>query len=170
MKIKLFVTGGTIDCQKIVQRTQKYIFTKTHIPEMLSRGRNRTKINLEALMLKHSSDMTDEDRKLILEKCQKETRARIVITHGTATIIETAKVLGKNIENKTIVLVGAMTPFIFKNSDALFNLGGAIVVVQILPRGVYVVMNGKIFTWDNVRKNRKLGEFEIINNKKCLTS
>lgn len=162
MKIKLFITGGTIDCQKIVQKTQKYIFTKTHIPEMLEQGRNRAKVNLEILMLKDSLDMTDGDRKLILEKCKKEVTDRIIITHGTDTMVETAKILGREIKNKTIVLLGAMTPFVFKKSDALFNLGGAVAAVQALPVGVYIAMNGKIFNWDNVRKNKKLGEFETL--------
>jgi len=162
MKIKIFITGGTIDCQKIDEKTQKYIFTKTHIPEMLEQGRNRTKVNLEVLMLKDSLDMTDDDRKIILEKCKKAPENKIVITHGTDTMVETAQILGKNIKNKIIVLLGAMTPFVFKNSDALFNLGAAITAVQILKKGVYIAMNGKIFTWDNVRKNRKLGEFETL--------
>lgn len=130
MKIKIFITGGTIDCQKIVQKTQKYIFGETHIPEMLEQGRNRAKVNLEVLMLKDSLDMTDEDRKLILEKCKKVPEDKIVITHGTDTIVETAQILGKNIKNKIIVLLGAMTPFVFENSDALFNLGGQLLLFK----------------------------------------
>jgi L-asparaginase len=124
MKIKLFITGGTIDCQRIDSKTKKYIFSETHIPEMLEQGRSRVKEDFETLMLKDSLDITDEDRKLILEKCKRVAEDKIVITHGTDTMVETAQVLGKNIKNKTIVLTGAMTSFVFENSDALFNLGG----------------------------------------------
>ena len=162
MKIKIFITGGTIDCQKIDSKIQQYIFTETHLPQMLEQGRNRTEVDLETLMLKYSLYMTDADRKLILEKCREIPEDKIVITYGTDTMVETATILGKNIKNKTIVLLGAMTPFVFKNSDALFNLGAAITVVQILPKGVYIAMNGKIFTWDNVRKDKKLGEFKTL--------
>lgn len=138
MKIKIFVTGMTIDCQRIDKKTQKNIFTKSYIPEMLEQGRNRAEVDLETLMLKDSLYITDADRKLILEKCKKTPEDKILITHGTDTMVETAKVLGNNIKNKTIVLLGAMTPFVFKNSDALFNLGAAITAVQILKKGVYM--------------------------------
>lgn len=116
-----------------------------------------------------SLDMTDEDRKVILENCKKTTEDRIVITHGTDTMIETAKVLASEVKDeqsslsdKTIVLTGAMIPYKFGSSDALFNIGSALSFVQILPHGIYIAMNGKYFNWNNVRKNKDIGEFEEI--------
>ena len=106
--------------------------------------------------------MTDEDREKILQSCKDCEEDKIIITHGTDTMVETAQVLGKNIKDKTIVLVGAMIPYNQEKSDALFNLGCAVSAVQILPKGVYIAMNGKIFSWDNVRKNKELGLFESI--------
>ena len=161
MTIKLFITGGTIDCEKI-EKENKYIFTKTHLPEMLEQARNRVDINSEILMLKDSVYMTNSDRERILKRCKSTKEDKIVITHGTDTMVETAQVLGKNIKDKTIVLLGAMTPYNQKNSDALFNLGSAITAVQLLSKGVYITMDGKIFSWDNVRKNKELGEFEEL--------
>jgi len=158
--IKLFITGGTIDCEKI--EGNKYIFAETHLPDMLKQARNRIDIKSEVLMLKDSIYTTDADRKNVLDKCKSSKEDKIIITHGTDTMAETAQVLGKNIKDKTIVLLGAMVPYNQKNSDALFNLGSAITAVQTLPHGVYISMNGKLFSWDNVRKNKELGEFEII--------
>lgn len=106
--------------------------------------------------------MNDNDRAMILEKCKATKEERILITHGTDTMVETAQVLGKSISNKTIVLTGAMVPFSFGKTDALFNLGTALAAVQILSNGVFIAMGGKIFPWDNVRKNKEIGEFENI--------
>jgi len=158
MAIKLFVTGGTIDCEGV--EAGKYIFGDTHMPEMLKQARNRTEIIPEILMLKNSDEMTEHDRNKILEKCRSCEEDKIIISHGTISMVETARLLGKNIKNKTIVLFGAVVPYNKKNSDALFNLGGAIAGVQLLPKGVYIAMNGKLFAWDNVRKNEELLEFE----------
>ncbi len=161
MAIRLFITGGTIDCEKI-EKNDKYIFGKTHIPEMLKQGRCNLDIICQVIMLKRSTYMTDKDRKKILKSCKDCKEDEIIITHGTATMVETAKVLGNNIKNKTIVLLGAMVPYNKKNSDALFNLGCAVSAVQALPKGVYITMNGKIFSWENARKNKELGLFEKI--------
>jgi len=106
--------------------------------------------------------MTDADRQIILENCRKSPEDKIVITHGTDTMVETARVLGEHIKDKTIVLTGAMVPYAFGSSDGLFNLGSALSFVQALPPGVYIAMNGRYFTWDHVRKNRERGEFEEI--------
>jgi len=163
MIIKLFITGRTIDCEQINPDTKEYIFSETHLPEMLKRGRNKVDVDLEVLMLKDSAYMTDSDRENILQKCKSCKEDKIVITHGTDTIIETAQVLGKNIGDKTIVLWGAITPYNQKNSDALFNLGSALTAVQLIPKGVYITMNGKIFPWDNVFKNKTVQEFEELN-------
>ena len=161
MIIKLFITGGTIDCERI-EPENKYIFEETHLPEMLKQARNRVDVESVTLMFKDSIYMTDSDREKILEGCKSCKEDKIIITHGTDTMIETAQVLGKNIKDKTIVLLGAMIPYNQKNSDALFNLGSAITAVQLLPRSVYITMNGKIFSRDNVRKNKKLQEFEEL--------
>lgn len=113
-------------------------------------------------MLEDSLSMNDADRKIILENCISADGDKIVITHGTDMMVATAKVLGKVIKNKTVVLTGAMIPYKFGSSDGLFNLGSALAFVQILPPGVYVSMNGKYFEWDKVQKNRKTGIFEEI--------
>jgi L-asparaginase len=113
-------------------------------------------------MMVDSNRMTDTDRKIVLENCKAAQGDRILIIHGTDTMVETARVLANSIRNKTIVLSGAMIPFVFVGSDSMFNLGSALAFVQTLPHGVYISMNGKFFPWDNVRKNRDKGEFEAI--------
>jgi L-asparaginase len=161
MKIKLFITGGTIDARYNYLKG-KVDYDKTHIEDMLSQGRTRVKIDIEQLMLVDSGDITDENRQQILEKCNHADTDKIVITHGTDTLVKTAQLLGENIKDKTIVLVGSMIPYAFKGSDALFNLGAAVTAVQILDKGVFVAMNCKVFTWDNVKKNFDLGEFQEL--------
>ena len=161
MSIKLFITGGTVDKQ-YNPLNGELVFVKTHLPEMLEQVKNKVDIGLEVLMLKDSLDMNDNDRAMILEKCNATKEERILITHGTDTMVETAQVLGKSISNKTIVLTGAMVPFSFGKTDALFNLGTALASVQILSNGIFIAMGGKIFPWDNVRKNKEIGEFENI--------
>ena len=111
-------------------------------------------------MLLDSGDITDEQREQILEKCRSTKADKIIVTHGTDTLVQTAEILGQNIDDKTIIVVGSMIPYRFKGSDALFNLGAAITAVQLLDKGVFVTMNGEIFSWDNVQKNFDLGEFE----------
>lgn len=159
--IKLFITGGTIDADKI-EEGDKYIFDKTYIPQMLEQARCKVNIKSQVLFLKDSIYTTDEDREKILTSCKDCTENQIIITHGTDTMTETAQELGKLDIDKTIVLLGAMVPFNQQKSDALFNLGCAISAVQSLPHGVYITMNGKIFSWNNVQKNKKLGLFEDI--------
>ncbi len=109
-----------------------------------------------------SLSMTNADRKKILKECQTSTQDKVLITHGTDTMVETAKLLGQHIKNKTIILTGAMIPYAFGSSDGLFNLGSALAFLQTLPPGVYISMNGKYFPWDNVRKNKEVGLFEPI--------
>ncbi len=161
-KIKIFVTGGTIDCNKINPKTNEYLFTETHLPKMLERSGNKTDIDIEVLMMKDSLLMSGADREIITEKCLCCDEGKIIITHGTDTMPETAKYLGEGIKNKTIILVGAMIPYNQPDSDAMFNLGTAIANVQLLPKGVFISMNGKVFTWDNVMKNKELGIFETL--------
>lgn len=161
MKIKIFITGGTFD-KEYDELTGNLFFKDTHLPEMLRLGRCRLDTDLRTLMMIDSLDSTDADRKVILENCKSTPEDRIVITHGTDTMVETAEVLAGEIKDKTIVLVGAMIPYKFGSSDGLFNLGAALSFVQVLPYGIYIAMNGKYFNWDNVRKNKEIGEFEEI--------
>lgn len=161
LRIRIFVTGGTFD-KEYNELDGSLFFKDTHLPEMLKLGRSRVAVVIEPLMLIDSLEMTDSDRNTILEHCRKAKEDRIVITHGTDTMDLTAGALGKKIRDKTIVLTGAMIPYKFGSSDGLFNLGSALAFAQSLPPGVYVAMNGRYFTWDNVKKNRLSGEFEEI--------
>jgi L-asparaginase len=104
--------------------------------------------------------MTDADRRTLLEQCRQAPEKQIVITHGTDTMVETARILEEGQVGKTIVLTGAMVPYAFGSSDGLFNLGSALSFVQVLPAGVYLAMNGKFFPAGRARKNKKLGVFE----------
>ncbi len=159
MTIKILLTGGTID-KHYNESNGELDFTETHIPQLLNLGRNRTEIEIEQALFKDSLEMTDADRQIILEACRKSPQDKILITHGTDTIVETATVLGNEALDKTIVLVGAMIPFVFKHTDAVFNIGFGLGAVQCLPQGIYVAMNGKVFNWDAVVKNREEGIFE----------
>jgi len=161
MAIKILITGGTFDKEYDEIHGTLY-FKDTHVPEMLRLGRCRLEVHIRTIMMIDSLEMTDADRQIILENCRKSPEDKIVITHGTDTMVETARVLGEHIKDKTIVLTGAMVPYAFGSSDGLFNLGSALSFVQALPPGVYIAMNGRYFTWDHVRKNRERGEFEEI--------
>ena len=161
MAIKIFVTGGTFD-KEYNELNGELFFKDSHLPEMLRLGRSRVEVNVRTLMMVDSVDMADIDRETIVQNCIKADENKIIITHGTDTMVETAKVLAENITDKTIVLTGAIVPYKFGSSDGLFNLGSAIAFVQTLPAGVYIAMNGRCFTWDNVRKNKMTGEFEEI--------
>jgi L-asparaginase len=161
MAIKLIITGGTID--KIYDESNgELTFSDTHIKQMLDQARCEVPVSIKNLMLIDSLDMVDKDRKVILNECKNSKESKIIITHGTDTMVETAKILGEHIQDKSIVLLGAMIPFSLNASDALFNIGCAINAVQCLQPGVYITMNGKIFTWDNVKKNKEKGIFENI--------
>ena len=159
MSIGLFITGGTFDKEYDEIHGRLY-FKDTHVAEMLRLGRCHVEVKVRTLMMVDSLDMTDADRALILDHCRRADEERIVVTHGTDTMEATARVLGEGLSGKTVVLTGAMVPYAFGSSDGLFNLGSAIALAQSLPHGVYVAMNGRFFTWDNVRKNRDLGVFE----------
>ena len=161
MKIRIFVTGGTFD-KEYDELKGELEFKDTHLNEILKLGRCRIDVDVRTLMMIDSLDMTDSDRKIILDNCKKTKEDKIIITHGTDTMVETAKILGEAIKDKTIVLTGAMIPYKFGSSDGLFNLGCAVAFVQALPNGVYVAMNGRYFKYDNVRKNKLIGEFEEI--------
>jgi L-asparaginase len=169
MKLALFITGGTFD-KEYNELNGELFFKHTHINEMLSMGRSLVPARIKTLMMKDSLVMTDQDRAAIAKACTTAKEKHIVITHGTDTMQLTARYLALHraprVAQKTVVLTGAMVPYKFGSSDGLFNLGSAIAYAQVLPAGVYVVMNGRYFLWDNVRKNKKMGYFEEIKPKK----
>jgi L-asparaginase len=160
-KIRIIVTGGTFD-KEYNEIDGELYFKNSHVQNMLDLGRSRLDLNIRTLMMVDSCDMNNEDRYIIAKNCEKADETRIIITHGTDTMVETAKLLALKVKNKTIVLTGAMVPYTFGSSDGLFNLGSAIAFVQTLPHGIYIAMNGRYFKWNNVRKNKKIGEFEEI--------
>ncbi len=159
MAIRIFITGGTFD-KEYNELTGQLFFKDTHMNELLEKGRCKVPVVIRTLMMIDSLEMTDQDRELIAHQCNQSEEDKIIITHGTDTMAETAVVLAQKVKNKTIVLTGAMIPIKFGSSDGLFNLGSALAFAQILPAGVYIAMNGRYFTWDNVRKNKQTGIFE----------
>ena len=162
--IAILVTGGTFD-KRYDELAGRLSFGDTHVPEMLRLGRNRVDVAIRQLMMIDSLDMASDDRRAIADACLGAAEAHIVVTHGTDTMVETARTLAAAIpaaRGKTIVLTGAMVPYAFGSSDGLFNLGSALSFVQVLPAGVYVAMNGRAFRWDEVRKNRETGVFEAL--------
>ena len=160
--IKIFATGGTFD-REFNELNGELYFKETNLFKLLELGRSQMDVKIETLMMIDSLKMTDTERLYILDKCKKEKTNRIIITHGTDTMVETAKIIAQEIKNKIIIFTGAMIPIKFGSSDGLFNLGSALSFVQVLNPGVYITMNGQYFYWDNVRKNKKLGIFEKIN-------
>lgn len=159
--VRLFITGGTFD-KEYDEINGRLYFKDTHLPEMLRMGRCRLGVEIRTLMMVDSLEMTARDRDLIVRNCLEVPEDRIVITHGTDTMSETAALLAKEVPGKTIVLTGAMIPIAFGSSDGLFNLGGALTAVQVLPAGTWVAMNGRIFDGTTVRKNRDTGVFEAV--------
>ena len=159
--IRLFVTGGTFD-KEYDEIHGALEFRETHLPHMLELGRCRLDVRVHTLMMIDSLDMSEVDRAMVAASCEDAEETCIVITHGTDTMVDTARVLAEKISDKTVVLTGAMIPIAFGSSDGLFNLGGALTVVQVLPPGVFIAMNGRVFDWDDVRKNRGTGVFEPL--------
>lgn len=159
--IRIVVTGGTFD-KTYDEINGRLSFGATHLPEMLRLGRSRVETTIETLMMIDSLEMTDADRARIVASCQRCPETRIVITHGTDTMVETAKAVAHGVRDKTVVLTGAMVPYAFGSSDGLFNLGSALSCAEVLPPGVYIAMNGQHFPWDRVRKNRETGVFERL--------
>jgi L-asparaginase len=159
--IRIFVTGGTFD-KNYDEIHGRLSFGDTHLPEMLKLGRSRVPVSIRTLMMIDSLDMSDADRQVIVRNCAQCEESRIVITHGTDTMVETASAIARDATAmaKTVVLTGAMIPYAFGSSDGLFNLGSALSFAQILPPGVYIAMNGQHFRWDAVRKNKQTGVFE----------
>ncbi|WP_026941184.1 asparaginase domain-containing protein [Hellea balneolensis] len=162
MDILILITGGTLD--KVHDTvTESLVFGgggKSRVSNILKTGRTDHP-RLKVLMQKDSLDMTDEDRALILQAVLDAPQDRIILTHGTGTMELTAKYLDGKVGDKTLVLTGAMRPQSLGKSDAGFNLGGAIIAAQTLGKGVYAVMNGRVFKANDVRKDTKLGRFDI---------
>ena len=163
MTIRILVTGGTFD-KEYDELTGALFFSDTHLPEMLRLGRSKLELVVQTVCMMDSLEMDADHRAQILEACRNSPEGRILVTHGTDTMVETAAVLaqGLAISDKTVVLTGAMVPFAFGSSDGLFNLGSALSFAQVLPPGVYLAMNGRCFPWHNVRKNKAEGVFEEI--------
>jgi L-asparaginase len=161
-QIRLLVTGGTIDKSYCPVEGQ-LSFSRTHVLAMLKQARvTLPEDKVQTLLLKDSLDLTEADRDVICQAAAAAQESKLIVTHGTDTMVQTAALLAAKHLAKTIVLVGAMVPYTFSNSDGLFNLGLAFGAVQLLPTGVYVAMNGRIFPWHAVRKNKTLGVFEPI--------
>jgi L-asparaginase len=161
MPIRILVTGGTFDKQ-YDEINARLVFHESHVGEMLRLGRCRVDVHLRTIMMIDSLDMSEADREAIVQNCRQCDETKIVITHGTDTMVDTARALAtaSGVDGKTIVLTGAMIPYAFGSSDGMFNLGSALSFVQVLPPGVYVAMNGFYFNWNEVRKNRQTGVFE----------
>jgi L-asparaginase len=170
--VRIFVTGGTFD-KEYNELTGALFFKDTHLLEMLRLGRSRVDVSITTLMMIDSLEMTGTDRARIVEHCAAAEESRILITHGTDTMVETARAVAAAFVGdggrpasattsvpKTIVLTGAMVPYAFGSSDGLFNLGSALSFVQALPPGVFIAMNGQCFPANRVRKNRETGVFE----------
>jgi L-asparaginase len=162
--IRIVVTGGTFD-KEYNELNGTLFFKDTHLAEMLRLGRCRLEVSIRRLMMIDSLEMSDLDRAAIVEECRGASESCLVVTHGTDTMVETARALAEGLDaghGKTVVLTGAMVPYAFGSSDGLFNLGSALSFVQVLPAGVYIAMNGRCFRWDCVRKNRETGVFDAI--------
>jgi L-asparaginase len=164
MRIRILVTGGTFD-KEYDELTGRLFFRDTHVPEMLRLGRARLDLIVETVMMIDSLDMDDAGRRRIVARCRDNGERAIVVTHGTDTMVETARALAEaKLPGKTVVLTGAMVPYAFGSSDGLFNLGSALSFAQVLPSGIYIAMNGQHFAWNECRKNRDTGVFERIDS------
>jgi L-asparaginase len=158
--ISIITVGGTID-KIYFDAKSEYEVGPPNIENVLGELNLSIHYSITPLLRKDSLDMTDEDRALIYKTVKKNSSAKILITHGTDTMVKTARYLA-NITNKTIVLTGALEPALFKTSDALFNIGCALGALQVLNEGSYIVMNGKVFLANNVKKNVKKNRFEEL--------
>lgn len=160
MTIQIFTTGGTIDKVYFDARSE-YTVGEPTILEILRTAGATVDVRVETLMRKDSLDMDEADRQAVVSRVAASEAARVLITHGTDTMVQTARAL-RQVEGKTIVLVGSLSPARFKASDAEFNIGFALAAVQLLPPGVYLAMNGRVFDADRVEKNRSENRFEAV--------
>ena len=161
--IQIFITGGTFD-KSYNHISGDLFFEKTHLPEMLERSKCRLNVEVKTLMMIDSLEMTEDNIFEIIKECEQSKSKRIVITHGTDTMVNTASKIAEKIKDKTIVLTGAMIPYAFgSSSDGFFNLGCALSFAQSLKNGVYITMQGQYFNPNNVLKNNKEGFFKKKN-------
>jgi L-asparaginase len=158
MKIKVFTTGGSLD-KRYSTRDSDFIVQGPQVGDILEDANVNFEYQIEPLLRKDSLDLSEEDRDLIAARVEGDPCEKILITHGTDTMAETGRRLA-SVGGKTIVLTGAMQPASFKQTDAHFNVGFALAALQLLPPGVYLAMNGKLFNPDETRKNMELGRFE----------
>lgn len=158
MQIKIFTTGGTID-KIYFDAKSEYAVGEPIIGAILQEAQAGFEYSVETLLKKDSLELDDADRALIRQAVEREPASRVLITHGTDTMTETARIL-MGIAGKTIVLTGSLSPARFRASDAIFNIGAAVAAVQIMPPGVYIAMNGRVFAAGKVRKNREQNRFE----------
>ena len=158
MKVAILTTGGTFD-KVYFDANSEYSIGDPCITSILDEGNVNSNYRIQSILKKDSLDITSKERQIIKNSVQECVEERIIIIHGTDTMVETAKSL-EDIKDKTIVLTGAMQPARFKKTDAIFNSGFALAAVQTLEYGVYITMNGMIFRSDNVKKNIDLGKFE----------
>ena len=159
MSLRIIATGGTFD-KSYDPLTGALVFVDSILPTAIARARVTLSVSFEPLLALDSLDMNDTHRAQILSACERSPENNIVIIHGTDTMRETAQVIGAAGLKKTVVLAGAMVPYRIESSDALFNLGFAFAAAQLSAPGVFVAMNGQLFAWDRVQKNKTAGVFE----------
>ena len=159
--ITVLATGGTFD-KVYFDALSEFSIGEPQATRILEEGNIREGFVVESVLKKDSLEITDDDRLLLRETVNKNYSSKILITHGTDTMVDTAKVLAETITDKTVVLLGAMQPARMRISDASFNLGFAFAAVQLLPPGIYIAMNGQVFPFDEVVKNREAGQFEPL--------
>ena len=162
MKIKIFCTGGTFD-KLYYDALSDYQIGEPQVGWILQQAGVNFDYQIESILKKDSLDIDDHDREKIVNRVAAESCQHVVITHGTDTMVETGLAL-KKIQNKTIVLVGAMQPARFRDSDALYNIGFATAAVSLATAGIYITMNGQLLGVDEVHKNRAEGRFETKTN------
>lgn len=158
-RVKIFTTGGTIDKIYFDAKSEFQVGT-SQIGELLKEANVTFDYSVESILRKDSLELTDRDRGLIRERVQSEQVTRILITHGTDSMVLTGRTL-LDVKDKTIVLTGAMQPARLRVSDAVFNIGYAIAAVQLLPAGVYITINGRVFDPATTCKNIEQNRFEI---------
>ncbi len=160
MTIRILTTGGTFD-KVYYDAKSEFHFGDPIVGELLREANVSFDYEVESLMQKDSLDITDDDRQLIRDAVARVSADRILIVHGTDSMVETASRL-LDLPDRTIVLFGAMQPARMRHSDAMYNLGVACTAVQLLPPGVYIAMNGRVFDPREVRKNRATARFEAV--------
>jgi len=160
MQLEIFTTGGTID-KVYFDAKSKFEVGEPQILEVLREANLSIAYQVTPLMRKDSLELTDQDRELVRKAVEASTATRIVITHGTDTMTDTARSLA-GVTGKTIVLTGAMQPARFRFTDAVFNIASAMMAAQTLAEGVYIIMNGQVFDPESTRKNVEMNRFEAI--------